>query len=212
MNSRTVDTIRKASFFAGLSDRQCSDLSRITCRRTLGKRETLFLEETTGSSIFLLDSGCVQLSKVSQGGDDIVIRTVKPGEVFAEVILFERPSYPVTAVAVAPSEVLAFDRRDIRHLLRNAEFRDAFISSLMRKQRYLAERVRYLTSYDVEQRFFLFLREHYGESQRITVEISKKDIAAAIGATPETFSRLIKRLKDQGAIVWQGNIIEVPQK
>ena len=80
----------------------------------------------------------------------------------------------------------------------------------MTKQRYLAERVRYLTSYDVEERFWRFLREQFGEAERIEPGMSKKDIAAAIGATPQTFSRLTQRLKASGAISWDNNTIVLP--
>jgi CRP-like cAMP-binding protein len=209
MSTQITEIIHKSPFFAGLSREQSQDLANITSQQSLAKREILFHEATNGSLIFLLESGCIQLSKMSPDGNELVIRTIKPGEVFAEVILFEKQSYPVTATSITPSTVLAFDKRDILHLLDKAEFRNKFIASLMQKQRYLAERVRYLTSYDVEQRFFLFLREHYGEHQQISVSMSKKDLAASIGATPETFSRLIKRLKDQDIIDWQEGALKI---
>lgn len=212
MGKDIAERIENSSFFGGLSKTQCQALAAITSIRSVRKRETLFLEDTKGSTMFLLCTGCIQLSKASADGDEVVIRTIKPGEVFAEVILFEKQRYPVTAVAVSASEVIAFAKTDILGLLDTTEFRNEFIAFLMTKQRYLAERVRYLTSYDVEQRFFLFLREHYGESSKVTVSISKRDVAAAIGATPETFSRLTKRLKDEGTIKWNGDEITVDSK
>jgi CRP/FNR family transcriptional regulator len=71
---------------------------------------------------------------------------------------------------------------------------------LMRKQRYLTEKIRYLTMHDVDDRFFQFLHEHYGDSSKINLNFSKKDIASAIGTTPETFSRLLNRLTVEGRI------------
>jgi hypothetical protein len=44
---------------------------------------------------------------------------------------------------------------------------------LLRKQRYLAEKTRQLTSQDVEERLRAFLRERYGEQEQITAEINK---------------------------------------
>lgn len=176
------------------------------------KKDILFTEQSKGSSIFLLNDGAIQLQKTTPDGNEIAIRTIKPGEVFAEVILFERDRYPVTATAIQHSTVYAFSRTDILKLLKHEKFRNDFIRSLMEKMRYLAERVGYLTSYDVEQRFFMFLRDHYGKQPSITVDISKKDIAAAIGTTPETFSRLIKRLVDDGHIRWRSRKISITQK
>ena len=75
---------------------------------------------------------------------------------------------------------------------------------LMRKQRYLADRIRQLSTANVEERFFNFLRDQYGADEEIEVAISKKQIAAAIGVTPETFSRLIRKLTREKKLSWTG--------
>ena len=57
--------------------------------------------------------------------------------------------------------------------------------------------------------FFLFLRDHYGAVAAITPSLSKKDIAAAIGATPESLSRLILRLQKRKVIDWKGKELKI---
>jgi len=170
------------------------------------------MEQTRGHEMFLLARGAMALHKTTPDGNDIVIRTVKPGEVFAEVILFEDNVYPVTAKALTAARVLELRRRDLLHLLDDADFRDDFICGLMRKQRYLADRVRYLAAYDVEERLLLFLKEQYGRQATITPDISKKDIAAAIGTTPETLSRLAQRLTQEGKLRWKGRTLYLDPK
>ena len=54
-----------------------------------------------------------------------------------------------------------------------------------------------------------FLRDHYGEKETITPDLSKKDIASAIGATPETFSRLLQKLEKSAGFSWRGKTIQV---
>jgi CRP/FNR family transcriptional regulator len=191
------DVIRSAAFFQGISDRACTELADATRHRSLRKREVLFLEQTRGDAMYLLTRGSIRLHKTSPDGSEVVVRTVRPGEVFGEVVLFETDRHPVTASALTQAHVLIFGRDAIRGLLDAPAFRDDFITMLMRKQRYLAELVRYLTSCDVQERFLLFLREHYGEEKRITLDIDRKDLAAAIGTTPETLSRLMRRMVKQ---------------
>jgi CRP-like cAMP-binding protein len=211
MKNNAIQAIQGSTFFQGLSVTAAEELASLCRRDEFRKRDIIFSENTKGDLIYLLTEGAVQLQKTTLDGNEIVIRTVKPGEIFAEVILFEQDRYPVTAAALVPSTVYCFNRKDILGLLEHSDFRNDFIKNLMQKMRYLAERVRYLTSYDVEQRFFMFLREHYGENSVITPDIPKKDLAAAIGSTPETFSRLTKRLQDTGAITWEGKSIEIPE-
>jgi CRP/FNR family transcriptional regulator len=107
------------------------------------------------------------------------------------------------------ADVLVFPREGIHRLLAEENFRNDFISMLMARQRYLAERIRELTTQDVEQRLFSFLRKQYGEKETIHTPLSKKDIAAAIGTTPESLSRLIQRLQEKNIIHWQGKEIRI---
>jgi CRP/FNR family transcriptional regulator, dissimilatory nitrate respiration regulator len=207
LRAAPAEVLGKADFFRGLPSAALSLLASLCRVRTLGKHETLFLEQTRGSEVFFLAEGRIALQKCSPDGTPVTIRTVRPGEVFAEVVLFEQDRYPVTATAIVPATVVAFAKHDFVRLLDDRPFRDGFIANLMRKQRYLAERVRYLTSCDVEQRLFIFLKEQYGEVASISITISKKDVAAAIGATPETLSRLLQRLRADGSLRWERRTI-----
>ena len=158
--------------------------------------------------MFLLARGRISIHKLSPEGSETVIKVLKPGEVFAEVILFEKKFYPVTAVALTDVLVFKLLRRDLLSLLRQEDFRNDFIAMLLRKQRYLADKIQQLTSQDVAQRLRTFLLEQYGEAQ-IQADINKKQLAAAIGATPETLSRLLQDLKRRKCLVWKQGIISV---
>ncbi len=185
------------------------ELARIARFERKAKRDILFLEGQDGGSIFILVSGAVQLSKSTAEGREIVIRVVRPGDIFAEVILFEQDSYPVSAVALTECEVISIPRRGFIELLGNERFRIDFLGSLMRKLRYLTDHIKYLTHHDVEERLFLFLKEQFGERETVRIDMSKKDVAAAIGTTPETLSRLLLRLKHDQLLSWKGRTIEI---
>jgi len=204
--SRILD---QARFFEGISKESKEALSKFCTPSERSKHTTLFREEEPGEAMYLLARGRISLHKLSPDGHETVIKVVKPGEVFAEVILFERRFYPVTAVALTDVFVFKFLRRDLLTLLRQEDFRNDFIAMLLRKQRYLADKIQQLTSQDVEQRLRAFLIEQYGEQEEIQVEINKKQLAAAIGATPETLSRLLQDLKRRKSMVWKQGIIKV---
>jgi len=112
-------------------------------------------------------------------------------------------------VALTDILVLKLLRRDLLDLLRQEDFRNDFIAMLLRKQRYLADKIQQLTSQDVEHRLRAFLIEQYGVRDQINAEINKKQLAAAIGATPETLSRLLQDLKRRKSVVWKQGIITV---
>ena len=146
MNTDPSDLIRNAKFFSELSEPACGKLARLSHRKTVPKRDILFMEGAKGDAVYLLVSGSIQLVKTSMDGKETVIKTVKEGELFAEVILFEKPRYPVTAIARTEAEVIELPRAGFLKLLDEPEFRNDFMAMLMAKQRYLAERIQQLTT------------------------------------------------------------------
>jgi CRP-like cAMP-binding protein len=196
-------------FFAGISEKGRELLADICIPKNLNKKEMLFHEGDKGHAFYLVGGGAIGLYKGMEDGRDVVIKMVGRGEIFAEVVLFEKNSYPVTAVALQPSLVFILPRVRFISLLADEQFRNDFMKMLMSKQRYLADRIKYLTMHDVEERFFLFLKEHYGAARAVKLSYSKKDIAAAIGTTPETYSRLVARLVGEGKIVVEGKTVKL---
>ena len=173
------------------------------------KHTVLFHEGEHSDAMFFLVRGRIALHKLSHEGVETVIEVLKPGEAFAEVILFERRFYPVTAVALTDVMIFSLQRRDLLALLREEDFRNDFIAMLLGKQRSLVNRIHQLTNRDVEQRLRIFLLEQYGKKERISAEINKKQLASAIGTTPETLSRLLKDLGQRKLLTWKQGVIEI---
>ena len=200
-----------SDFFRSMPPAARRTVASICVPRVLKKREVLFIEGERGHGMYLQAQGVVQLSKSSPDGKEVVIKLVRPGEVFAEVILYERDTFPVSACALTPAQVFLLPRKQFDYLLGEERFRRDFIGVLLSKQRYLAEQIFRLSALDVEQRFFQFLRDQYGEREEYAIDISKRDVAAAIDALPETLSRLLLKLRDQGSIAWDGERLALPQ-
>ena len=200
---------RQSELFRGMSEDALARLAAKGKQRRFEQGDTLFVEGTKGSEFFLLMEGDVRLYKTSPEGQEIALRIIRPGEIFAEVVIFEDTTYPASAAALSAGSVFAIGRASFAELLEDNRFRNEFITMLMKKQRYLTERILYLTTYAVEERFFRFLLEHYGTSGVYRVDMAKKDIASAIGTIPETLSRLINRLKGLGVLLWEGNTLSV---
>jgi len=203
--------LSRIPMFENISTGSRAAIAEICLSKFLRKKEILFLEGNKGYSVYILIKGNVQLYKTSADGKEIVIKIIKPGEMFAEVILFEENRYPVSAVALTDSQVFLLPKHQFACLLENTQFLKEFIGSLMHKMRYLADHIRYLTNHDVEERLFMFLEKQFGKQEKIFIKLSKKDVAAAIGTTPETLSRLLLQLRNEKKLTWKGSIITFHQ-
>jgi CRP-like cAMP-binding protein len=200
--------LTNTDLFGQFSDKSKEMISDIAVPREYEKNQVIFMEEDRGEALYLLATGMVQLSKSSADGQRrVVVKSVKQGELFAEVILFEQDRYPVTAIAIKTSLCVVVPRIKFMTLLDSPGFRNEFIRLLLRKQRYLTERLRSLVTMEADEKLFHYLRQHYGPKERIVPGISKKDLAAAIDATPETLSRILLKLGRQGVLTWKGREI-----
>jgi len=207
MNKENI--LRHIPLFENISQESRAALVDISIPKTVKKKEPLFWEGDKGLTLYILVKGNIRLFKTTSEGKEVVIKVVKPGEMFAEVVLFEQSRYPVSAVALKESLVFMISKHQFTCLLENERFRNDFIGNVMKKLRYLTDQIQFLTTHDVEDRLFMFLEEQYGKKERIVSSLSKKDVAAAIGATPETLSRLLLRLKNEGKVDWTGSDLHI---
>ena len=206
---RIVQELGRIDFFQGIGQQDLETLAEICVPKKAEKRQILFLEGQEAHSMYLLVQGSVQLYRDTADGREIVIKTIQAGETFAEAILFEYDRFPASAVTLEPSFLLLLPRRQVSGLLDNPRFRDNFVGLLMKKLRYLSDRIVYLTAQDVEGRFRGFLEARYGRRAAYSLPISKKDIAAEIGTNPETLSRLFARLRREGILEARGRALRV---
>lgn len=206
---KITGTLMKTALFRGLGEESLERLSERSRRIEIARGEHLFLEGDKGSDLFVLEDGGIRLYKLAEDGQETTVKLVNPFEAFAEVAFFDKGEYPVSAVATKYSVAWSISGSTFQEMLEDRSFRGEFIATIIGRLRYLSQRIHYLTAYDVEQRFFRFLYEQCGAVEKCTVEMPKKEIAAAIGTVPETLSRLILRLRDRGDISWKGPVITV---
>ena len=195
--------LRESELFGGVSEFTLKALAALCSTHVLKKDQILFLEGRQGEKVYLLSAGMIQLFKGTEHGKRSLIHLVHPGDLFAEVVLFERETYPVTAIAAQKSQIIAIPKKGFLNLLEDRKVREDFLKHLMYKLRLLTRQIRRLTSDDLEGRFFGFLEDYFGSSQVIEPKMTKKDMAAALGVTPEAFSRFLARLKKQGRLQWE---------
>ena len=201
--------LREIELFDNFPAETLKSLAAICRKKQINKKELLFSEGDPGKAIYYCIKGYIQLYKSDTKGRETVIKVIRSGELFGEVILFERDRYPVTAMALDHSDLLVIPKSEFYSLLDDLVFRNQFIAVLIKKQRYLVDKIRSLTAIDIEERIYHFLKEQFGEELEVKPQLSKKDVAAAIGTVPETLSRTLLRLKAEGKLIWDFDRIRI---
>ena len=204
-----LDKLKKTPLFKGLLENDLQSFINKGSYNSYKSGEMLFMQGDEASCFFLLLSGSIKLFKGDVDGKETVIRILQPGDIFAEIILYGNNKYPVNSQVIENSEVLAMTRDSFLDLLDNKELRDNFISAMISRLKYLTNTVHFLSSFDVEERFFKFFYDQHGIQDEYIVKMPKKEIANSIGTIPETFSRLLKSLKRKELITWNKNRLTI---
>jgi CRP/FNR family transcriptional regulator len=204
--------LREIDLFDNFPPKTLQSLASICQKKRIDKKEILFTEGDAGRALYYCIKGYIQLYKSDKQGRETVIKVIQGGELFGEVILFERDQYPVTAKALDQSDLIVIPKSEFYHLLDDIPFRNQFIGVLIKKQRYLVDKIRSLTAIDIEERIYHYLKEQFGTELDVKPQLSKKDVAAAIGTVPETLSRVLLRLKSEGKLSWDFDWIRIDPK
>ena len=137
MNKENV--LRHIPLFENISQESRAALADISIPKTVKKKESLFWEGDKGLTLYILVKGNIRLFKTTPEGKEVVIKVVKPGDMFAEVVLFEQNRYPVSAVALKESLVFMISKHQFTCLLENERFagaRDQYLETIKRDPRH----------------------------------------------------------------------------
>lgn len=197
--------------FTGTSDNDIyNSIYQISTVTVKNKREFFFFEDEPGHYIYFLLSGVVKLSKTNSEGKEAVIHFVKTGEIFAEILLYLKNRYPVTATALEDCEALAIDSKLLfEHIKKQPEFSMKLIGVLAGRIKYFVNMIENLTLADTRKRFLSYLKNMTDkqDSRTVLLPVNKGELALLLGSTPETFSRLLKKLSSEKIIEVKGKEI-----
>ncbi len=199
-------------FFGRSSDDLYELIEGISVMQKRNRKEVLFLEGEEGSALHFLVSGRVKLYRANEEGKEAVIRFVQAGEFFAEILLELRNRYPVNAVALEDCSLLLIDvHRLFEKIQQTPGLAMALIGALSQRISYLLNRVEQLAIADVRERFIRYLRvlDQTHRTGVVFLPAPKREIALLLGTTPETFSRLLKKLSEENLIQASGKTIQL---
>lgn len=178
----------------------------------LKNKEILFTEGENAEYIYFVLTGHIKLSKITPNGKETIIRIVGPNEIFAEAVLYTFKSYPVNSSALQHSELLAINAKEFKHIcLTNGEFVLKMFVTISHQLRYLVDTINDLSSSDTSERLLKYITalSEKKNSRTVKLPIPKRDLAMLLGAVPETISRLLTKLQNDGFISINGKEITI---
>lgn len=208
--------LRALPLFAALDDEQFRRLADSVQVLALEPQQMLFQRGDPAHHWYVVLDGSVKLALHSRAGDEKVVERLGPGQSFGEALMFmEAPAFPLAAVALETSEVLAVPNSGfIAALKESPETCFRMLADLSRRLHGLVREIEELTLASASLRLVRHVLDLAGPEASgavtVTLEGSKQMLASRLAIKPETLSRILRSLSDAGVVAVDGRTIHVP--
>jgi CRP-like cAMP-binding protein len=176
------------------------------------KGEILFAAQDNADGFYHVESGEIRVYKMDEQGREAEVVRLGPGDFLGEAIAFVSTVFPVFAQAVTNSDVLFFDKRNIKQEMeKDPKIAMYFVDLLARKCVVLSNKIESLGLRTVRQRLIRYLLSQCSGEKKCLVElkVKKGELAKILGTISETLSRNLKQMQDEGLIEVEGNKVTI---
>lgn len=209
----TVEMISSMPLFSGLDEDDFTQIISIAERKKVVKGEIIFNEGDPCNGFYIVESGKIKVFKLSFGGKEQILHIYGPGKPFGEVPVFTGRNFPASSQAIVASSLIFFPRRDFVALIsENPSLALNMLGVLSMRLREFTVMVENLALKEVPARLASYLQVLSAEqenSRTVTLPVSKNQLSGLLGTTPETISRILTRMTNDGYIAMDNKTITI---
>lgn len=202
MVPHVAQAARNSVLLRHLPDELCRRLLDGATERKVANGETIFVQGEPADAVFLIIEGWVKLFRVSTGGAEAVVAILARNQSFGEAVALRDQPYPVSAEAIADTQLLQIDGRWLRRqLMSDPELAVSLLAASYVHLRALVGQVEQLKARSGVQRlaeFLVKLADQDGPACQVALPYNKVLIAGHLGIQPESLSRAFARLRSHG--------------
>lgn len=201
---RNPDPLQKIPLFSLLAERDRRKIAGEVIETRYGKGEYIFREGDPADYFHIVKEGTVKCVKSSSDGKECTLKVLMPGDLFCcETAVFDGAPYPGSAQPMGDVSILRLRKKSYFEVLRrNPDAALEVIKYLGQRLNEAQENAKVLALDRAEQRLASLLvnlasragvREAGGI--RLTVHLTRQDLADMTGITAETAIRIMGRFK-----------------
>jgi CRP-like cAMP-binding protein len=209
MPGTDLSLLENIALFKNLSDSDLQAVIREAGELSYDEGSFIFYQEDPAERIFVLKSGRVKLTQLSTDGQQVLMRVMTPGMMFAAISIVEGTVYPVSAEAAGHCEVLYWSQETLLSLIqRYPVLALNALKVLAGHVREFQDRYRELATERVERRVaraVLRLASQTGiktdEGILLNLPLTRQDLAEMSGTTLFTVSRILSNWEGKGLVI-----------
>lgn len=203
-----VEFLQSVQLFSNLGQAEIEQIRPYLSPREFRRGEVTFLKGDPCQALYIIRSGQIKLSEMSESGREQALFILTPGDFFDVVSIFDGGPYLTTATALSDVLLYAIRKQDVLTIARQyPAVANAALPYLGGMLREMAELVADISFESVPVRIAkLILR--YAEIQgvptpdgvRVKRTLTHQEIADIVGTDREVVTRSLRDLQEQGVI------------
>lgn len=207
-----LDDVLSLSLFEGLDDDSLANLLSVSHIQSYEEGKQLLTLGETATHLYAILSGSAKtFCNTEDGRESIVSLAFKDDFMLENSIVFNKPA-SVSCSVLEEGEFLVMPAADVRRLIQsNAQFSNNLLMSLAEKNNNMIFKFSEVTLQTAVHRVgsFLLRTKLDAEAPGTTFKLQceKSQIAGYLGMTPETFSRALSKLRDEGIDVQKHQVV-----
>ena len=204
--------VRKVPIFSNLDNEKITKLNSLVKQRKFKNGELIYLEGEVGQNIYIIESGLVKLYRSNEAGNQYILRLLKEGDFFGELVLFKEEELSSSAEAVGDCTICMLPKDALEKLIKSSpELSYKLLSAITSRLNKTENKLQSLALEDAKEktmRLLLELAKESGIKKRngilVDLPLSRAGLANLIGTTQETLSRKLSALQQENVISIQG--------
>ena len=203
-----IQDLQMIPLFSELNNDQLEDISRFAVKQMYKKDNMVLIEEEVGSTMFVIISGRVKISRISDEGREVILSILVDGDFFGEMSILDGQTRSANAVTLEDTELLIIRRENFLQMLHDyPQVAINLLKELAHRLRRSDSQIKSLSLQNALGKVastLLRIADDSGIIKHGQVEISQlppqQDLANMAGTSRETISRVIKSLNLLGYV------------
>ncbi|MFC6206018.1 Crp/Fnr family transcriptional regulator [Levilactobacillus tongjiangensis] len=199
---RELECVSQVPIFQRLADEQLISVAQVTRPIHADKGGTVFSTGEVSQTLYIVNTGQVRLYHLGDDGREQVLRVLNPGDFIGEIALFTDEVHSSYAEATKKTELCTISRQSLTKLIAGMpELSMNLLGALADRLKSAERQATLLAIPDALPRLAGYLQELSGhQAGTFDLPMSKQDLAAYLGMTPESLSRKFRQLTTDGVI------------
>ncbi len=200
------------SLFQGISPFELESLKREVVKIELDKGLSLFQKGDNADACYILVYGLLKLAIPASSGSHKVIELIRPGQCFGEAMVFLEEPYPFYAETLEPSLLIKIPKKALFKLLEQSpSIARQMMTGLSYRLLGFIRNLERQSTHNAMHRVIDYLVQtaQTQETTEIRLELKKNVVASILNLTPETFSRMLQQLVEEGLISVRASRIDL---